>query len=138
MLLYHFTQLYNLENVGPENILAIGLKPSVGQREYAFLGLEPCVVWLTSDPLPPKPMTNLWHGGEIRITVVIPSTDGKLVRFEKYLRQQGVRIDPSQLEAYEGVTPSQLERSVKSCYVYFGEIPSSRIRKVERSPHHAV
>jgi hypothetical protein len=27
MRLYHFTSFYNLKNVGPENILAVGLKP---------------------------------------------------------------------------------------------------------------
>lgn len=134
MLLYHFTQPYNLKNVGPENILAVGLKPSVGDREFAILGLEPSVVWLTSDPLPPKPITDLWRGGEIRITVVIPSSDRKLVRFEKYVRRHGGRLDPSR---YPGVSPSQLADSFKSTYIYFGEIPLSRIRVVERSPHHA-
>ena len=134
MLLYHFTQVHNLKNVGPENILAVGLKPSVGQREFAILGLEPCVVWLTSDPLPPKPITDMWYGGEIRITVVIPSSDRKLVRLEKYLRRHGGRLDPSR---YEGVSPSQLADSFKSTYIYFGEIPRRQFRMVERSPHHA-
>jgi len=42
MILYHFTSLYKLENVGPQNILKYGLK---AMPIVHLFGLE--AVWLT-------------------------------------------------------------------------------------------
>jgi hypothetical protein len=60
MKLYHFTDVYNLQNCGPGNIMTSGLKPGngSGRQLLPFPGCEvsgfafPDVVWFTSEPDP--------------------------------------------------------------------------------------
>ncbi len=121
MILYHFTSLFNLKNVGPENILAVGLKAQPARQPV--VGPIPDCVWLTSNPDMPKDYSSF---AEVRIELVIPSSDKRLVPYPKYFRKHtGHAIDIVKIPQTE---------EAKRFYLYFGDIPLSALRVVNYGP----
>jgi len=121
MILYHFTSLYNLENVGPENIMAVGLKAMpVDYLPEHIVGHNLRCVWLTTNPDHP-PMHSSHR--EVRITVVIPSHSKRLVYWPKLLRK---RMSPKQMVDLDNDT-----REYHKWYIHCGDIPLGRFRAVE-------
>jgi hypothetical protein len=114
MFLYHFTSLYNLKNVGPENILAFGLKAAPCDWVDVLGYVDDCV-WLTNDPdLPPQHSSS----SEVRITVVIPSADRRLVHLPALMRKRyGPTIEPT--------------TTSRTFYLYLGNIPLTSLRAVD-------
>src|SRR3954447_26052018 len=83
MKLYHFTEIKFLKEEG--TILKEGLKSST---QYPAADDPPPhgVVWFTSESDP----VWWWDDGRMndcRITAIIPSTDKRLIRYEKWLRK---------------------------------------------------
>ena len=143
MIFYHFTDLEAL--IGPEgrealskakkdrsddvdvagfatpgSILADGIKPSLGQDDDNFVHLLrrplPPVVWLTINP-------DWIEGfGAFRLTVGVLS-DHRLVHWPNYVRKHA---RDSEMFGRAGSAPKL--RLGNSMYLYFGTIPSSRIR----------
>jgi hypothetical protein len=143
MILYHFTDLYNLHH--PEDgrtILKEGLKPN-GIKRCCKDGMPPLnAVWLTSQSDPhymfgcdddtPDPE---WKTNRVRIRVAIPSTDKRLLKWETWLRRQtfvimsdGRLLLPS--EIIDCFSASNLT-DYKFHYVYLGVVPLSKFRAVE-------
>jgi hypothetical protein len=121
MILYHFTSLYNLENVGPENIMAVGLKamPCTDWLEK-IVGKVSCV-WLTTNP----DLSPIYHGkSEVRIKLVIPSSDRRLVYVPKLLQK---RCRPEELANLD----ADIAENFRSFYMYLADIPLDRLRAVE-------
>jgi hypothetical protein len=118
MIMYHFTSLYNLGNVGPENIMAAGLKAHPLDWPD-LLGLNG--VWLTSSPDVPEGLSGQY---EARIKVIIPSHDRKLIHLYRYLRKRLSLEAIANLDAVHG-------GAWRTFYVYTGDIPLSRIQAIE-------
>ena len=120
MILYHFTSFYNLKN-GPENILAVGLKamPVTDWPEEVFGGVD--CVWLTSEPDLPQRHSSY---GEVRIKVVIPSSDKRLIHAPKLLRK---RLSPEQLAGFDAETG----KAWRTFYIFLGSVPLDCFRAVE-------
>jgi hypothetical protein len=121
MILYHFTSFYNLENVGPENIMAVGLKAMpVTNLPEEIVGNDFRCVWLTTNPdLPPMHSSHR----EVRIKLVIPSHSRQLIYWPKVLRkrmsaQQMVNLDKDTMEHH-------------NWYIHRGDIPLTCFRAVE-------
>jgi hypothetical protein len=139
MRLYHFTDMHRLQNGG--TILKEGLKPKGDPW------LPPAdVVWLTAneDPefmfvLDDDTLDPGWKTNRCRITVGIPSTDKRLVRWEKWILKQRVIQIPDRNftsgEYINVVTAAGIMTGTggewKNYYAYFGAIPFRKIRKVE-------
>jgi hypothetical protein len=147
MIFYHFTDLEAL--IGPEgrealsnagkdksedvdvtdfaapgSIIADGIKPSLGQDDDNFAHLLrrplPPVVWLTINP-------DWIEGfGPFRLTVGVLS-DHRLVHWPKYVRKHARDIE---MFGRGGSAPKL--RLGNSMCLYFGTIPSSRIRAVDK------
>ena len=130
MILYHFTSFYNLENVGPENILATGLKAFPLDFDGSDIVRQHKGVWLTSDPDYTKTET-ISSYSEARITVVIPSTDRRLVRWESWLRKHCSAERFEELAKVSEQTSAEIGVDWKDWYVYFGAVPPNRIRAIE-------
>jgi hypothetical protein len=64
---------------------------------------------------------------QVRITVVIPSTDRRLVRWEKWMRRH---CDPNLLRVADE-TAKKGGFDWRAWYVYFGAVPLSRFRLVD-------
>jgi hypothetical protein len=113
MRLYHFTQLRWLKDIRKE-----GVKPAVYKQ-----GMLPPhgVVWLTS-----KLEHTFGHDPECYISVFIPPTDKRLVKWETWLRQNG---EHEILAAAE-----DNGRRWRSFYCYFGVVPPSMLRKIFLTP----
>jgi hypothetical protein len=127
MILYHFTSLYNLGNVGPENILAVGLKPfPVHDYPEDIQAKIPEAVWLTSNP--EHTVASMSSYDEVRLTVVIPSTDKRLVRWYKWVRKHC----PHLVEIMEK-TSRENNLGAEGWYLYLGPVPLGRIRAVEHA-----
>lgn len=121
MILYHFTSFYNLANVGPENICAVGLKamPCTDWPEEV-VGKVNCV-WLTSN----SDLAGKYHGqSKVRIRLVITSSDRRLIYLPKLLRK---RLAPEQLADLD----ADIARDFRSFYMYLGDIPLDCLRAVE-------
>ena len=82
MILYHFTDFCYLQNHG--TILREGLKAGDRKDGVHWLMAPPNAVWLTTDT------EDLWRecANECRITVAIPSSNRRLVRWGTWLRKQ--------------------------------------------------
>jgi hypothetical protein len=137
MILYHFTDFYNLDH--PEDgrtILKEGLKPN-GKK-----GMPPLdAVWFTTQADPEfmfaredGTLDTDWKKHNTRIKVVIPSTDKQLMKWETWLRKQSVVLFDGRV-----FLPSELINTIyahnlmgyKFYYVYFGSIPPSKFRVIE-------
>jgi hypothetical protein len=121
VILYHFTSFYNLKNVGPENICAVGLKamPCTDWPEY-IVGKVNCV-WLTTN----SDLSPTYHfEGEVRIRLVIPSSDRRLVYLPQLLRK---RARPEELAGLD----AEIAEDFRSFYMYLADIPLDRFRTVE-------
>lgn len=134
MILYHFTSLAALAGddssvaaATPGSILAAGILPAKADDydEMLRAPLPPCV-WLTSDPDMPDDFRTQ-HG--VRISVVIPSTDRRLVHWPKYIRKQDVGMMEAAMAAAD--FPAVAKRAGKNFYVYFGAVELDRLRKIE-------
>lgn len=121
MILYHFTDFWFLKNGG--TILEEGLKPT--EPLHGTI-LPSGVVWFTTEADPV-----IWWGdgerSECRITVVIPSTDKRLVRWEVWLRKHVSADEMKEMTAFFNTTGI----AWKAFYVYRGAVPLSRFRAVE-------
>jgi hypothetical protein len=125
MILYHYTSFYNLRNVGPENIVAFGLKAMPADWPE-LLGLKG--VWLTTDPDMPGILTTC-HEREVRIRLVIPSSDKRLIHVPKLLRKLLCPEERASLEA--GL--NEVSTAWREWYFYQGDIPcgAGYIRAIE-------
>jgi hypothetical protein len=122
MILYHFTDFYYLKNGG--TILKEGLKPHCDEE----LPFPLDVVWFTTEANP----VWWWENGkksECRVTVVIPATDKRLVRFGKLMKKNFPQkvIKNWRKSALAGVWSS----AMKSWYVYFGDVPLTKLQAIE-------
>jgi hypothetical protein len=124
MRLYHFTSSYNLKNVGPENIVAVGLKPH--RIDWGGLCDDREGVWLTSDPDYATGGAMSAHA-QVRITVVIPSTRIRpATRYPAATTLAVGEVDAQTLRPKppQG-SPTRLPRREASIagqwYVYFGD-----------------
>jgi hypothetical protein len=132
MILYHFTSFYNLKNHGPENIVAVGLKPGEDSWKDWVDMMEPVmpppVVWFTTNPSPTGLFGNNGngHNSEARITVVIPSSDRKLVSWMTYLREHD-----RQLLEYLRTCNGKALAGLSDYYLYFGRVPPVRIERIK-------
>jgi hypothetical protein len=157
MKLYHFTGLQALIGeagmaviqpgivdlatvAAPGSIVTDGIKP---QRENGYDGvlrspLPPCV-WLTTDPNLESRFCRYGSSyTNIRLTVVIPSTDRRLVYWPKYFRRYARgelgHNHSLSLEELVSTFPEDIQRTMATFYVYFGEITRiTDIYKRERS-----
>ena len=111
----------------PGSILKAGLSPNQG-GDYDQLLTEPMppCVWLTTNP----DMSAVFLNGEYldhgnwRVTVVIPSTDRRLVHWPKYMRRRA---------RFEMRMSGWIRREAEGCFCYFGEVARDRIRAVDHS-----
>jgi hypothetical protein len=117
MILYHFTGFYHLENVGPENISAVGLK-AMPIKDWAPMLLGRSGVWLTANPDMPNTYSSF---SEVRIKLKISSSDRRLVYIPKLMRKYAGLIPP-----LDATSPHW-----RSFYLYFGDVPLELIIKVE-------
>jgi hypothetical protein len=147
MKLYHFTGLRALIGdaatavirpgiidlatvAAPGSVIADGLKP---RREEGYDGvlsspLPPCV-WLTTDPDMGGIGLHFSSFADFRITVIIPSTDRRLVPWLEYFRDHG---RCTWVEAVRQVGISEAtQHTAESFYVYFGGI--THIAEVTRT-----
>jgi hypothetical protein len=122
MILYHFTSLYNLRNVWPENILAAGLKamPVKDWPEKAVGKIKRCV-WLTTNSDLPFQFCSY---SEVRIKLVIPSSERRLVHVLKRVRK---RVSSEFIAGVDADTAGQW----RTFYMYFGDIPIDCFRAIE-------
>ena len=120
-LLYHFTSLFNLENVGPDNILVVGLRERP-VRDWWFLEGR-AGVWLTTNPDLPSDARPHASYSEVRIEVRIPSSDRALVDIPKLMRRH---LSPA---AITNVDLTGWEW--RNFYLYEGDIPVDRFVAVE-------
>jgi len=126
MRLYHFTDFYNLENVGPGNILAVGLRAGADwMKEYSGCFLKPPprnAIWLTSEAV------FFERTKECRIEVEIPRSDSRLFKWNTYLERYG---KPGLMEAAKRADAEQGSNTLSSWWLYFGDIPARRIVAIE-------
>jgi hypothetical protein len=147
VILYHFTGLRELigadgldalasrigEDVdlatvaAPGSILVDGLKP---HKDNGYDGalrtpLPPCI-WFTNDPRMPEVFA---RGGDFRIRVVISNNDRCLKSWRSYYSKHVF-----DLPRFESVTLSVPGAAAAAArfFLYFGAIPASRLRVVER------
>jgi hypothetical protein len=112
MILYHFTDLWCIDD-----IVAEGLKPAFDDDAHIQLKN---VVWLT----PRDDQQGMWRNPkEIRITLVIPSTDRRLVRWADWARKH----DPD----LHRIAVNLGHTGWETFYCYFGIVPVSYSRAVE-------
>jgi hypothetical protein len=119
VILYHFTSLWNLGNVGPDNILAVGLK-AFPANWPDLLGRT--VVWLTSDPDMPD---GLCAQHDMRIALKIPSHDRKLIHVHKLLKKKLPQWAIDNLDR----TSAQHGGDWRTFYIYEGDIPLEYFHK---------
>ena len=92
----------------PDSILVGGLKPFRTDDLYGALRMPlPACVWLTDDPAMSQDYC-AWHGW--RLTVVVSSSDRKLVHWPKYFRKHEIYRD-----ALLAVPEAQRRVSFGSC-----------------------
>ena len=113
-----------------------GLKPK-GNPWCPPLG----VVWLTANADPEfmfarddGTLDPEWKTGVLRcrITVVIPSTDKRLMRWEKWLRKQhSIQLPNRKPLSVEQYIDARTAFQWKNYFVYFGAILLSKIRAIE-------
>jgi hypothetical protein len=120
VILYHFTSLYNLQNVGPDNIMAVGLK-AFPFDWIDLMGRQG--VWLTTDPDLPG---GLCAHHEARIKLLIASSDRRLIHLPKLLR----RLEPWEIENLD-TTSAEVGGNWRSFFIYEADIPPSHFRAVE-------
>ena len=114
MILYHFTDFYFLKNGG--TILQTGLR--AGAHDEVDLAMAPAdAVWLSTDA------EETWkRKSECRITVVIPSTDRRLVRWQKWMRK---RHPPHIAEQLIAACGSGTGDAWKNFWLYLSPVPLS-------------
>jgi hypothetical protein len=130
--LYHFTRANNLRNDVPENILAVGLKPFPNELQHLLTPPVPPTVWLTANP-DQADMFN--EPREIRITVVIMSSDPHLVQWNPYLRKH---LGPEKFHATlqriaDKPNGPALVKNTWDYWAYFGAVTLDRIEIIERA-----
>jgi hypothetical protein len=115
MILYHYTGYYELQNGG--TILKEGLRPGGAVMPPHN------VVWLTTR----ADQAGMWDcDKECRITVVIPSTDRRLVRWQTWARKHAPELIRALVD--KGVTTPW-----RDDWCYFGDVPLERIRAIEHA-----
>lgn len=127
MLLYHFTSIAYLRpdmTPGPGAPRPEGL--TLGRVQMS-LGPEPEIgnaQWLTTDP-----DAGAVGGTCVRLTVRIPSSDPRLVRWHRWARRQ---YGPDGLAQVLGkVPPDAAGRVARSWWLYWGAIPLDRFANIE-------
>jgi hypothetical protein len=122
MILSHFTFDKNLQS-----ILKNGIVPG-SRYDQMTEGCE--VAWLTSATEPnwvPPYYTGPAH--DCRIELVIPSNDRRLVRWEKWARRHAPDILDILVHCKCGFDHRP---QIRSSWCFFGVVPTSMIRAVER------
>jgi hypothetical protein len=149
MILYHFTCVEHLESIMQEGLTR-------GDVPTRFKGplSENNAVWLTTEPQPEGhglggdaqmlteedrkrhfeifgvlPSEGAWHPNKkvVRITVVIPSTDRRLVRWLKWGRKH---CEPG---LYDALSEGNLH---KTWWLYFGTVAPDQFRAVHYLAKH--
>jgi hypothetical protein len=137
MLLYHFTTFWcaGHENVpGKGTIWRDGIKPGTppeagrGSRRSSFDVMPHDCVWLTREEFP-----NGWYVDEgkpavpeVRITVRLPTSDKRLVQYERWLLNN---LSGERAEDLISTFDAQPCGGVwRLWYCYFGTIPRERIK----------
>lgn len=127
--LYHFTDFWNLENAGPDAILKAGLKAQDPRKHFPWMQPRP-VVWLTAEYLWEK--AAFWkRAPECRIVVHLPQHTKLLVPFPVLMERSGFEMDDSSPEAQGYPLPPSV--AMRSCWVYYGDIPLARISRIEHA-----
>jgi hypothetical protein len=121
MILYHFTRQFFLEGEGG-TILEGGLLPSWPELvKFGWSSPPHSCVWLTKlESVDLKEM----RAADCRITVAIPSTDRRLVRWRDWLREH----DPDLIEWF---IRNGRNAGLKAHYCYFGVVPPSAFLAIE-------
>ena len=110
----------------PGSILKGGLKPfRSDDLDGALRSPLPACVWLSSDPAMPQGYST-WNGW--RLTVVVSSSDRKLVHWPKYFRKHEIYRDALL------AVPEAQRRVSESFYAYFGPIAATSFRAVDCCP----
>ena len=122
MIFYHFTDFHFLQDGG--TILQEGLKAHEGKDETDQTMAPPNAVWLTTDS---EETWRVDRKSEYRITLVIPSTDKKLVRWDRWVRKRHPDIAQRLFAAAE----STGNPAWKNYWLYLGPVPRSRFRVIE-------
>jgi hypothetical protein len=121
MILHHFTHIERLDS-----ILDGGLTPSIGAHTLPPRN----VVWLTSAETP-----NYLAAGArppaVRIKLVVPSRDRRLVKWDKWAS----RNEPHILDHLLNRCDCGFDHapSVASTWIYFGGLPLTTFRTVENT-----
>jgi hypothetical protein len=124
MTLYHFTDGGGTslrDSIGKE-----GLKANCSEEGF-LLQRGKKVVWFTTEADP----VWWWVDGEtskFRATVEIPSTDKRLVRYDEWMKKN---FAPKVIKAAHADPDLPPGVNWKSWYMYFGDVPPSKIRAVE-------
>jgi hypothetical protein len=109
----------------PGSILNAGLSPNqCGDYDSLLAEPMPACVWLTTNPDMCAVFLNgkyLDHGNW-RVTVVIPSTDRRLVHWPKYMRRRAF---------FEMQMSEWMRREAEGFFCYFGEVARDRIKAVD-------
>jgi hypothetical protein len=126
MIFYHFTDFRFLRDGG--TILQEGLKGRDEDKDYADrMMAPPDAVWLTTDT---EETWRVDRKSEYRITVVIPSTDKKLVRWDRWMRKHH---PPDIAERLLAACAQMGNSAWKNYWLYLGPVPLSRFRAIEHA-----
>jgi hypothetical protein len=117
--------------VTPGSILVAGIVPAKSDDYDDLLRSPPmpACVWLTSDPDMPDDFCTR-HG--VRISVVIPSADRRLVHWPKYIRKHDAGLEAATAAAVAaGDIPAAARRMASQFWLYFGVVEPDRFRAIE-------
>jgi hypothetical protein len=126
VILYHFT---TIEFLGPDpkpGEVELNRELSIGEVILRGGSLSNAV-WLTSDPDP-------GGGGPhrcLRIKVVVPSTDRKLVNWHKWARREYGADGFARSLAAVPIGADEMRRRTRSWWMYWGTIPPGRFVDAE-------
>jgi hypothetical protein len=86
----------------------------------------PACVWLSTDPAMSGDFSTRQG---LRLSVVIPSTDRRLVRWSKFCRKHGVEVVEVVAEVF---ADERFRRAAAHFWLYFGTITPERIRAIDQ------
>lgn len=119
MILFHFT---TVELLRPDMTPGDAIIPPEGLVTSKAEVWAPAAVWLTTDQQPgrPAPATNC-----VRITVKIPSTDRRLIRWSRLQASRLVTAIPADFSV------DLWERARRDWWLYRGHVPPERWAAIE-------
>jgi hypothetical protein len=132
MVLYHFTFRRHLDN-----IVAEGLKPGTDD-----------VVWMTTNPeaFHPVGLTREGHivdippeiAHDVRITLVIPSHDRRLINYRRRLHKRGGPEKVAYMSRNPYLGPERSRRTLQDWHCYSGTVPPDRFREISNARRHWI